>query len=142
MAQKITGDQISGILAMRAIPYDGTKTSAVTTIDTGIKFGSLKLMLHYRCYNVSVTTPGAYNLITTVDFTSVFANSSATSSVVDYWVAGRFGPGSDFFVMGGDAAGSQRLSGKISYANRLVEVWGQFGGATTAYGVASILTLV
>ena len=143
MAQtKVSGAEIQGILATRAIPYDSSKTGSVTTIDTGMKFGTQSIWIYYRCFNATVSSPGTYSKITDVDFTSVFAASADTLKVVDMWINGRFESSKDFLINGTDVAAAQRLSCKLSYTTRNVEVWGMFGGASSANGVVGMLVVI
>ena len=127
------------LTAFMAAPYDPTKVSAVTTVNTGIKFGTKTLTIYYRCFNSATPTPGTYSTIATVDFTSVFPGT--TANVIDMRITGRFSPSNDILVVGTDVAAVQRLSGKLSATTKMVEVWGMFGSATAAYGTVMIYVL-
>ena len=140
--QKITGAQVTGILTTRAIPYDAAKTGATTIIDTGMKFGTQSIYIYYRCFNVSIASPGTYSKITDVVFSDVFASSSDTLKVADIWVNARYSPSNDLLTNGTDVAALQRLSVKLSTATRNVELWGMFNGATACYGVVGMLVVI
>lgn len=139
-SSSVTSDKVDvatlPLYAFLTIPYDGTKTGAVTTINTGITFAGKTLRIHYRCFNAAVTSPGTFTQITTVAFASVFPG--ATSGISDIKVVGRYAASNDIFALGGDVASSQRLTGKFSATTKNFEVWGNYGGATAAYGTVMI----
>lgn len=133
-ADKIDWETLS-LHTLLTIPYDATKTGSVTTIETPLLFNGKRLRVHYRCFNVAVTSPGSYTVITAVDFSSVLTN---TTSVTDIRLIARYAPSADIFTTGGDVAGYQRLGGKLSATTMRFEVWGQYGGATAACGTCMI----
>lgn len=131
-----------GFFGGRSIPYNAALTGVVTTIDTGLKaVDGRAIWIAYRCFNVSVTTPGSYSLITAISFSSLI-NAGNVANITDTYVTARYAPSGDVLVTGSDVAGSQRIAGKFSASTFNLEVWGQFGGASACFGVGCITYLV